>query len=162
PSLRHLFSGRLFGFIADVLRCARADATWPFRRLLRSLRLCLSALRANRSLERILHRVAHRFRSTDRRRRNLRVLQGEDASDILDGHRAVRIAQLNSEERKFTAHRSGLHGSPPLVVVVVCCYRISELMTLVSENLTQNFTNVDSAYFSLDGFRRLSSMPCHP
>src|SRR2546423_9171058 len=27
--------------MADVLRCARADATWPFRRLLRSLRFCL-------------------------------------------------------------------------------------------------------------------------
>src|ERR1017187_189732 len=99
--------------MADVLRCERADATWPFRRLLRSLRFCLSALRSYSALERILHRVAHGFRPTDRRRRNLRVLQGEDASDILDGHPTIRVLQPNSEERKFTAHRSGLHGLPP-------------------------------------------------
>src|ERR1035441_2726199 len=57
--------------------------------------------------------VAHGFRPTDRRRRNLRVLHGEDASDILYGHPTVRVGQPNSEERKFTAYRSGLHGLPP-------------------------------------------------
>src|ERR1017187_3243287 len=32
---------------------------------------------------------------------------------FLDGHPTIRVLQPNSEERKFTAHRSGLHGLPP-------------------------------------------------
>ena len=127
--MRHLSSRRLFAFIADVLRCARADATWPFRRLHRSLRLCLSALRANRALERILHRVAHGFRPTDRRRGNLRVLHGEDApdtlyvcSDINDGLRRIHadfnaiivlLAGRNANEFSYVARTALRMLAPP-------------------------------------------------